>query len=139
MVLLVSAFQAPVGVPRLECALPNDPAARVYRVIDRGASASPQWWLTMTAPSLGKRVVELPLAEAQVDETRPGAIRLVNRSLNGGLTVVVQPEASAYRLDVFVNFELEVNVWRDLSPDVEVMNTDGPRLDAGCRVLSTPD
>ena len=137
--VLMCALHPPVGVVRLECALPNDPGARVYRLMDRGATVSPRWWLTLTAPSLGPRVVELPLAEARVDELRAGAISVVNKSLNGGLAVTVQPEASAYRLDVFVNFELEVNVWRDLSPDVELMNTDGPRLDAACRVLSAPN
>ena len=135
--LSFSGSQSSTGAARLECVLP-EPDGRVYRLVDRGSSSSPRWWLTLNAPSPGKRQVELPLAEAQVDLSRPGALSLVNKSLNGGLTVLIQPESGAYRLDVFVNFELEVNVWRDLSPDVEAMNTDGPRLDATCRGLSSP-
>jgi hypothetical protein len=82
--------------------------------------------------------VALPLGSAQVDETPAGAVGLTSRSLNGGVAIEIRPEASAYRLDVFVNFELEVNVWRDLSPDVEHMNTGGARGDARCQILSSP-
>ena len=138
LALLVGALQSSAAAIRLECVLPDDPDGRVYRLVDRGPSSAPRWWLTLAARSLGQRIVELPLAEAQVERTPEGALGVVNKSLNGGLTVVIRPEASAYLLDVFVNFELEVNVWRDLSPDVESMNTEGPRRDAGCHALSSP-
>jgi hypothetical protein len=136
--LLAGALQATPGLARLECVLPDDGDARVYRLVDRGASASPRWWLTLRARSLGGREVELPLAGAQVEESKDGALRLASRSLNGGVAIEIRPEATAYRLDVFVNFELEVNVWRDLSPDVEHMNTAGARSDARCQLLSLP-
>ena len=136
--LLAGALQAMPGSARLECVLPDDGDARVYTLVDRGALATPRWWLTLRARSLGAREVELPLADARVDESRADALSVISRSLNGGVAIEIRPEAPAYRFDVFVNFELEVNVWRDLSPDVEHMNTAGARTDARCQLLSLP-
>ena len=78
----------------------------------------------------------MPLADAAVARKGTG-VSVSSRSANGGLSVNVRAsEGGESLLDVFVNFELEVNVWRDLSPDVEAMNTDGPLARARCRVLS---
>jgi len=134
----LSGLQSP-GTPRLECVMPDDADARVYRLVDRGETSSPRWWLTLRARSLGSREVEVPLADARVEPSPGGTLSVASRSLNGGLVVEIRPDASAYRFDVFVNFELEVNVWRDLSPDIEHMNTGGARNDARCRPLSSPD
>ena len=135
--VVAGVLQALSGAPRLECVLPDDADERVFRLVDRGQSASPRWWLTLRARSLGTREVDLPLADAQVEQ-REGVLSLVSRSRNGGVAIDIRPEAAAYRLDIFVNFELEVNVWRDLSPDVEHMNTGGARTDARCQTLSSP-
>ena len=90
--------------------------------------------LTLGSPRLGARIVELPLPGANVERTAE-SVSIASRSANGGLAVKVHAAAAESLLDVFVNFELEVNVWRDLSPEVEAMNTDGPLADAQCRVL----
>jgi hypothetical protein len=105
--------------------------------VDRGSGSQPRWWLSFRSRALGDRVVDLPLPDAQVDQSRDRTT-ISSISPNGGLAVEIQANADKPMVDVFVNFELEVNVWRDLSPDVEHMNTDGPRRDALCRVLPPP-
>ena len=78
----------------------------------------------------------MPLADATVDRTA-GRVRVSSASKNGGLAVEIVAATDKSVLDVFVNFELEVNVWRDLSPEVEQMNTEG-KATASCRVVPEP-
>ena len=138
--VLTLFFQAaPPPVAVVECTLPGDTAGRVYRILDAGSGREPRWSLRLTAQSLGQRHVDLPLPDARV-ERRGSVLSLSSTSANGGLTVHIEArEGSASMVDVFVNFELEVNVWRDLSPEVEQMNTDGPQPGAACRGLSARD
>ncbi|MGE0041450.1 MAG: hypothetical protein AB7H88_13950 [Vicinamibacterales bacterium] len=125
--------QAPAPESRVECRLPSDEAARVWR-LERRPGATPEWWLVLSSPALGARRPALPLAGAVVSET-PAGLEASSQSANGGVAVDLAAGAQS-RLDVFVNYELEVNVWRDLVPEVERMNTGGPRTDAVCRVLA---
>ena len=124
----------------LECRLPPEGAARVYQLLDHGQAHEPRFALRLSGPSPGGRRVDLPLANARV-ERRGGTLLVTSVSSNGGATVQIEAAggSGASSLDVFVNFELEVNVWRDLSPDVEEMNTHGPQANAQCRVLSIPE
>jgi hypothetical protein len=138
--LLVGLAVQPAGKPVVECALTGDPAARVYQLIDAGAAQQPRWLLRLSAPALGQRRVDLPLANAKV-EPRDGGLSVASVSANGGATVQIDAASGSLpsTVDVFVNFELEVNVWRDLSPDVEQMNTHGLPASAQCHVLSSPE
>lgn len=134
---IAGTLQIPAPLTVAECAMPRDPDARVYHIVDRGSHSQPRWWLTLRSRALGDRVIELPLPDAQVHRSRD-RVTISSASRNGGLAVEIGANADKPMVDVFVNFELEVNVWRDLSPDVEQMNTDGPRRDALCRVLPPP-
>ena len=131
--LLATALQPAAPVAVAECTIDADPRHRVYRLVDHGTRRDPQWWLTLQSESLGDGIVELPLPDARVDRG-PDRLRLTSASKNGGLAVEHAAEAEHSRLDVFVNFELEVNVWRDLSPEVEQMNTESA-AGVRCRVL----
>jgi hypothetical protein len=121
-----------------ECVLQDDSGQRVYRVVDRGESGEPRWWLTLIAPGAATALAELPLPNARVERSA-SALAISSASGNGGLAVTIRAAPTAALLDVFVNYELEVNVWRDLSPAVDRMNTNGPRPHAQCRVLSAPE
>ena len=122
----------------VECRLPADEQQRVFALVDAGTTATPQWRLMLRSRELGARSVELPLAGVRI-ERAPNRVAATAHSANGGLDVELLAEpAGRSRLRVFVNFELEVNVWRDLSPDVEHMNTDGMRDDVACVILSPP-
>lgn len=125
---------APAAI--VECTIDADPKGRVYRLLDNGGRRDPRWWLTLSSHALGDRIVELPLPDARV-ERAPDRVRLSSASKNGGLAVEITAGADKSGLDVFVNFELEVNVWRDLSPDVEQMNIEGNAA-TRCRVLPEP-
>ena len=131
--LVAMALQPAAPVAVVECTIDADPQHRVYRLVDHGTGRDPQWWLTLRSESLGDRIVELPLPDARVDRGSDH-LRLTNGSKNGGLAVELAAGAGHSRLDVFVNFELEVNVWRDLSPEVERMNTESS-AGVRCRVL----
>lgn len=131
--LLAGAPQAPEGAAvRVECRLPGDTDARVWR-LERRPGATPEWWLTLTAPALGARRPSLPLTAADVTEAG-SVVAVSSHSANGGASVDLR-SGTPGRLDVYVNHGLEVNVWPDLSPDVDRMNTDGARADADCRTL----
>jgi hypothetical protein len=135
LLMVARARVAPTTVA--ECAAPGDADERVFHLVDRGGDAHPRWWMTLQSRRLGARTVDLPLADAQVERSA-SSLAVSSRSRNGGLAVALRA-GDRSSLDVFVNFELEVNVWRDLSPDVEQMNTDGPLADVQCRILSAGD
>jgi len=138
-VALVASVIQPAATPVLECSLPGDESRRVYQLIDAGAAQQPRWLLRLSARALGDRRVDLPLGNARVDKKNAGLV-VSSASANGGATVQIDAADgnNTSTLDVFVNFELEVNVWRDLSPEVERMNTHG-QANAQCRVLSIPE
>ena len=56
------------------------------------------------------------------------------RNANGGRQVELEVTAGAARLDVYVDYGLEVNIDADLDPDVDRMNTEGPLTDLSCQV-----
>lgn len=134
---LMTTLQIAPPLTVVECTIPDDAAARVFRLVDTGPSREPRWRLTLRSRALRERVVELPLPQARV-QRRGGHLELSSVSNNGGLAVEISTNPHRPILDVFVNFELEVNVWRDLSPDVDQMNTQGPLKDAACRGVSLP-
>lgn len=63
-----------------------------------------------------------------------GTARLSFRNANGGRQVELEVTAGAARLDVYVDYGLEVNIDADLDPDVDRMNTEGPLTDLSCQV-----
>ncbi len=122
----------------VECRVDNDPDARVWQLVRQGEGAEAHWRLTLRSTSLGSRTVDLPLPDDRI-VMAPDRVSASSASGNGGLAVdLVAAAEGGSVLDVFINYELEVNVWRDLSPDVEQMNTGGPRRDARCVILAQP-
>jgi hypothetical protein len=59
---------------------------------------------------------------------------LVFRNANGGRQVELDVKPGAARLDIFVDYGLDVNIDADLDPDVDRMNTEGPLADLSCQV-----
>lgn len=138
-VALFTSVLQPAPKTVLECTL-SEPAARVFQLLDHGSAREPRFALRLSGPQLGTRRVDLPLANARV-ERRTGGVAVTSASANGGANVRIDAAdgSGPSSIDVFVNFELEVNVWRDLSPDVEHMNTHGLQATAQCHVLSIPE
>jgi hypothetical protein len=130
-------FQLPAAGtthPLVECRVDGEGDSRVWQLARLGEGTAQEWYLTLQSSSPGARIVHLPLPSARVTSAR-GRVTASSASSNGGIAVELVADASGSMLDVFVNFELEVNVWRDLSPDVEKMNTGGPRRDVRCTIL----
>jgi hypothetical protein len=73
---------------------------------------------------------------------RPGiegaTARLQFRNANGGRQVELDVSPAGSRLDVYVDYGLDVNIDPDLSPDVDLMNTEGPLTTVDCRVTHGP-
>ena len=91
-----------------------------------GVIDAPRWVLVYRSATLSPPSVALPLPAAAPRVTAD-RVALDYRSANGGRSVMLDARAAGpSTLDVFVNFELEVNVERDLDRAVDTMNTEAP-------------
>ena len=68
--------------------------------------------------------VALP-ASASVQMTGE-AVSVRARTSNGGIDVTLTGTPAQARLDIYVSYELEVNVDASLTPAIDELNTDGP-------------
>jgi hypothetical protein len=132
MALLAGLASAqPESVVR--CRVVDDPRSRVYelqRVVD---GSDERWVLAMRSRAAGASPVLLPLPDARPKVTET-SVALDYQTLNGGRNVAITVTPSGASIDIDVNFELEVNVERDLDPRVELMNTEGPISTLSCTV-----
>lgn len=128
-VLLWLALQAP-STPAVHCEGKAAAAGRQF-VLERPAPADP-WqlryrdrehprWIVLTLPGA---------TPALADRTA----RLVFRNANGGRQVELVVTPAGARLDVYVDYGLDVNIDADLDPEVDRMNTEGPLTDLSCQV-----
>jgi hypothetical protein len=130
-----SAFMAADG-PSVTCQLTNDARARVYRLDQAPGSTQPVWRLSMKDRESGENWIRLALpgAEPQLGD---GAAHLSFENGNGGRQVTLDVTPSGARLDVFVDYGLDVNIEPDLDPAVDRMSTGGPLTSLSCRVVSS--
>jgi hypothetical protein len=63
-----------------------------------------------------------------------GTATLRFRNANGGRQVELDVTPTRAQLDVYVDYGLEVNIDRDLAPDIDRMNTHGPLTSLSCQV-----
>ena len=73
----------------------------------------------------------LPGASPQIDGR---TARLTYRNANGGRQVQFDITAETSRLDIYVDYGLDVNIEPDLDPEIDRMNTDGPLTSLTCRI-----
>ena len=118
---------APTGV---ECRVDDE---RVYR-LERNAGPGEKgtWQLSVKRPDVTRAVaITLRNAQPRLEES---AAMLRFRSPNGGIIVSLDVAPARSTLDVFVSYELEINVDASLAPEVDRLNTDGP-VTARCSLL----
>ena len=60
------------------------------------------------------------------------------RNANGGRQIELAVAAGRARLDVYVDYGLDVNIEPDLDPDVDLMNTHGPLTTLTCTITRAP-
>ena len=87
----------------------------------------------MTEPASKRPPLELPLPGA-APAVMAQHVRLAYRSANGGVMVTLDSSGDAAVLDVYVNYELEVNVDASLTPEIDRLNTHGAVRLPPCRV-----
>ena len=78
----------------------------------------------MQGGAVGKNQVSLPLPRA-TPEIATDHVALAFKTANGGRQVTLTAGSGAGRLDVYVDYGLEVNVDANLDPRVDEMNTHG--------------
>ena len=119
------------------CRVAEDPAGREWSLAREGPSDSPRWVLLFRRGAAASAPVRLPLPSA-APTVSAERVELDFHSANGGRSVTLSAGAAGpSRLDVFVNFELEVNVERDLDRAVDAMNTEGP-ITVTCTFAAPP-
>jgi hypothetical protein len=133
VLLLVGILAAAQPETVVRCSVVDDTQSRVYELQRVMEGASERWALAMRSRAAGTSPVVLPLpgAAPAVTET---SVRLQYETFNGGRTVKLTVTPSTASIDIDVNFELEVNVERDLDPRVELMNTGGVLSALSCRL-----
>jgi len=67
-----------------------------------------------------------------------GAATLRFRNANGGRQVELEVTPANARIDVYVDYGLDVNIESTLAPEVDRMNTHGPLTSLSCRVNAEP-
>ena len=134
VLLFVVALAAEQAIPVVRCAVTNDAHARVYELHRSGEGDRARWQMVLRSREAGTSPVALPLPDAKPMVTARQVV-LEYRTLNGGRTVTWKVDAAGRAtLDVYTNFELEVNVDADLDPRVELMNTEGPITNLSCAI-----
>ena len=103
-------------------------------VLDRPVADRP--WRLSYRDREHKEWIRLTLAGAAPDIGEVTAT-LRYRNANGGRQVELDVTPAGSRLDVYVDYGLDVNIDPDLNPDVDRMNTDGPLTTLQCRIERT--
>ena len=112
------------------CAIKKDPAAREYRLQQ---SSTGTWEIGIRSTKTRDQWVTLALPGA-APVLNGERVRLSYKSANGGRIVEWTVAPGGNSLDVYVSYELEVNVDTTLAPEIDLLNTDGARRDLDCRV-----
>ena len=103
---------------------------RTWRFARDGA----QWQVAHWTGAAEKAAVRVALPAAAVVRLSPTDVHVRARTSNGGIDVALSGTADAATLDIYVSYELEVNVDTSLTPRIDELNTDGP-VGVRCEVV----
>jgi hypothetical protein len=128
----------PADEPRysVTCQVPDDEKARVYRLSSPGGQAS--WEIAVRSTETRDAWVRLDLPGAEPRVGGPD-VDLDYRTANGGIIVKLEARDGEASLDVYVSYELEVNIHPDLSPQVDLLNSDGRLVGLTCTTAGSAD
>ena len=132
MLLVWLSLQAPptARVPNVICIGQGAAAGREF-VLERMGATGP--WQIRYRDREHVRWIALELPGA-APVLAPGTARLRYRNANGGRQVELDVAPGRARLDVYVDYGLDVNIDADLDPEVDRMNTEGPLTTLECLV-----
>lgn len=114
------------------CTSPGEGGARTFRLESEGPADAPRWFLALNDASTKGQWLRVALPDARPQVAADG-VTLDYRSVTGGVIVVLEARRDGSLLDVYVSYELEVNIDTSLDPRIDLLNTDGPRRDVLCR------
>jgi hypothetical protein len=123
------------------CRVHNDPDARVFKLRQSASTlgSGHRWELSMRDRETKAGWIQLALPGAVPAITRESA-KLSYRNANGGRQVDLEVGPGASRLDVWVDYGLDVNIEPDLDPRVDRLNTHGPIAALACTIgTAEPD
>ena len=138
VILLLLALASNAAITVARCTVTADPHARVYELQQLGEGERVRWQVVMRSREAGAApvVLALPGAKPVVSDRE---VALEYRTLNGGRAVKWKVDAArGGTLDVYANYELEVNIEADMDPRVELMNTEGPLANLSCTIGQKP-
>jgi len=119
------------------CRARDDPRGREFTLPPAGdqktSAAIPQWQLSMRDAESKSAWIDLLLPGAK-PVFGDATVRLSYQNANGGRHVDLDVSPAGSRLDVWVDYGLDVNVEPDLDPHVDRMNTDGPLTAIDCAI-----
>jgi len=90
------------------------------------AKPGPVWQVMHWRGANQKDVVRLSLPANAVVRLSRAVVDVTARTSNGGIDVRLSGPPAQARLDIYVSYELEVNVDSSLTPAIDDLNTDGP-------------
>lgn len=132
-VLLVAVSAA--GTPdtaEVTCLVANDPDQRTYLLSQLLAGQSKSWHLSYKSKTVPDWIrLRLPGAAPAISAT---TAVLSYKSANGGIAVDLTAGTEKTSLDVYVSYELEVNVDASLTPEIDSLNTHGVLTGLSCRI-----
>ncbi len=85
-----------------------------------------QWQVTHWRGATRNGAVRLTLPSQADVRLASDAVAISARTSNGGIDVSLTGSPGKARLDIYVSYELEVNVDSSLTPAIDDLNTDGP-------------
>jgi hypothetical protein len=105
------------------CRVPNDPDQRTYVLSELPTGRGKAWHLSYKSKTVRDWIrLRLPGAAPAIAAT---SAVLSYKSANGGIAVDLNAGTERASLDVYVSYELEVNVDASLSPEIDALNTHG--------------
>lgn len=132
-VLLVAVSAARTSdTAEVSCQVANDPDQRTYVLSQLPAGQSKSWHLSYKSKTVRDWIrLRLPGAAPAISTT---TAVLSYTSANGGVAVDLNAGTEKASLDVYVSYELEVNVDASLSEEVDALNTHGVLTGLSCRI-----
>ena len=102
---------------------------RTWRFEQRGDTWQVVHWRGTEAP----RAVKLAMPATARARFANDVVEFKARTSNGGIDIALTGAPDDARLDIYVSYELEVNVDTSLTPSIDELNTEGP-VGVRCRV-----
>lgn len=119
---LVLFVMPPVASRMATCRSVGLDPVRTWRIERTGARWQVAHWRGEVLTGVAR--VSLP-ASADVRLSATG-LHVRAKTSNGGIDVTLDGTPASATLDVYVSYELEVNVDASLTPKIDELNTDGP-------------